>query len=310
MDLVRVLAAFNGTACDPATEQTLEALNQIYGYMTFNNNKFGILTSWTHALFLRRAETPDQKLNYYIVELEGLSSSISMLKAWVGIVLLAHDDWFHASPTLCDSPLNRRFGTSATGQKAFKKSQEFNMIPTDWTYKRCTLDFHLCKFDLGSARERAGGCIVWGCLLQSTTDSLDVVFKIVDACRYPDASKDLQDEADVYAALYNLQGQVIPKVYGLYEVWGILQILALQPIGIALSDQDKITGKTLKKMRSALQSLHDAGFLHGDIIRSNFCQSKNGDVFLVDLMHCRPSADQAEMADEMAQVDALEDVSD
>ena len=34
----------------------------------------------------------------------------------------------------------------------------------------------------------------------------------------------------------------------------------------------------------------------------------NGDVFLVDLMRCRPSADQAEMADEMAQVDALERV--
>jgi hypothetical protein len=149
---------------------------------------------------------------------------------------------------------------------------------------------------------RKGWWIVWGHLLQSTTDSLDVVFKVVDACRYPDAPEVLQDEADVYAALYTLQGL---KVYGLYEVWGILQVLALQPVGIALSDQDKISRSTLKKMKSALQSLHDAGFLHGDITRSNFCQSKNGDVFLVDLMHCRRSADQAEMADEMAQVDAL-----
>ncbi len=302
-----MLAAFDGTACDSLAEQTLEALEQIYGYMTFNNNKFGILTSWTHALFLRRAETPDRKcLEYYIVELEDLSSSISMLKAWVGVVLLAHDDWFHASPTLCDSPPNRHFGTSVTGQKAQqKKAEESNMTPTNGTYKRCALDFRLCEFNLSSARERAGGCIVWGHLSQSITDSLDVVFKVVDACRYRDAPEVLQDEADVYAALYDLQGQVIPKVYGLCEVWGILQVLALQPVGIALSDQDKISRATLKKMKSALQRLHNAGFLHGDITRSNFCQSKNGDVFLVDLMHCQPSADQAEMADEMARVDAL-----
>jgi len=264
-------------------------------------------------LFLRRAETPDRKcLEYYVVKLEDSSSSISMLKAWVGVILLAHDDWFRPSPNLCDSPPNRRFGTSVTGQKAqqkaVKNAEQFNMTPTDGTYKCRTLDFRLCEFDLGSARERAGGCIVWGRLLQSIADSLDVVFKVVDACRYPDGPEVLQDEADVYAALYDLQGQVIPKVYGLYEVWGILQILALQPVGIALSDQDNISRVTLKKMKSALQSLHDAGFLHGDITRSNFCQSKNGDVFLVDLMHCRPSADQAKMADEMAQVDALEHV--
>lgn len=147
-----------------------------------------------------------------------------------------------------------------------------------------------------------------GRLLQSSTDSLDVVFKVIDVCRYPDAPEVLQDEADIYAALYNLQGQVILKVYGLYEVWGILQILALQPVGIALSDQDKISYETLRKMKSALHSLHDAGFLHGDIFRSNFCQSKNGDVFLVDLIHCRRSADRAEMADEMGQVDALEHI--
>lgn len=100
MNLVRVLAAFKDTTSNSLAGQTLEALHQIYGYMTFNDNKFGILTSWTHALFLRRAETPNRKcLEYYIVELEVLSSSISMLKAWVGIVLLAHNDWFHASPT-------------------------------------------------------------------------------------------------------------------------------------------------------------------------------------------------------------------
>jgi hypothetical protein len=61
--------------------------------MTFNNNKFGILTNWRRALFLRRAETSDRKtLEYHTIELDKPGQSISMLKAWVGMVLLAEDD--------------------------------------------------------------------------------------------------------------------------------------------------------------------------------------------------------------------------
>jgi hypothetical protein len=95
---MQIDATFCGTCSDAVTEQSLDALQQIYGYMTFNENKFGILTNWQHALFLRRAETPDRKtLEYYLIELDG---PISMLKAWVGMVLLVEDDWFYASPTI------------------------------------------------------------------------------------------------------------------------------------------------------------------------------------------------------------------
>jgi len=63
--------------------------------MTFNNTRFGILTNWKRAWFLRRAETPDRKtLEYFLVELNESSPPISMLKAWVGMVLLSEDDWF------------------------------------------------------------------------------------------------------------------------------------------------------------------------------------------------------------------------
>jgi hypothetical protein len=41
------------------TKQSYDALQQIYGYMTFNNNKFGILTNWQRVWFLRRAERPE-----------------------------------------------------------------------------------------------------------------------------------------------------------------------------------------------------------------------------------------------------------
>ena len=99
--LEHVAAAFNGTRGDTLSQQSLHALEQIYGYMTFNNNKFGILTNWQRALFLRHAKTSDRKtLEYYTIELDGPHQPISMLKAWVGMVLLAEDDWFYASESL------------------------------------------------------------------------------------------------------------------------------------------------------------------------------------------------------------------
>ncbi|KAF8808861.1 hypothetical protein BYT27DRAFT_7095411 [Phlegmacium glaucopus] len=80
--------------------------------MTFNNNKSGILTNWKHALFLHLAETLDCKaLNYYLVTLDG---PISMLKAWVGMILLVEDGWFYASPTVSNlAPPEQTFMTSA-----------------------------------------------------------------------------------------------------------------------------------------------------------------------------------------------------
>jgi predicted subunit of tRNA(5-methylaminomethyl-2-thiouridylate) methyltransferase len=83
-------AAFSGTRSDTLSKQLLDALQQTYRYITFNNNKFGILSNWQCALFLRHAETSDRKtLEYYLVKLD---RPISMLKAWVGMVLLAQDN--------------------------------------------------------------------------------------------------------------------------------------------------------------------------------------------------------------------------
>ena len=62
--------------------------------MTFNNTRYGILTNWERALFLRRTKVDGRHtLDVYSVELDG-DQHISMLKAWVGMVLLAEADWF------------------------------------------------------------------------------------------------------------------------------------------------------------------------------------------------------------------------
>ena len=53
----------------------------------------------------------------------------------------------------------------------------------------------------------------------------------------------LQSELQTYSALLHLQGHFIPidRVYGFYNIiWG-MDILALEPVGEAVSEDEKIT---------------------------------------------------------------------
>ena len=310
MGFLATQPTFGGTrTLDALGGQTLEALQQTYGYMTFNNNKYGILTNWKRALFLRRVETSGRKtLDYYLLELGG---PISMLKAWVGIILLAEDDWFYASPTPDSAPPSRNFGTSKAAlkerKKAIRKAKGYHMRPVDSHFQCIDLDFRLCFFDLSSYRRGTKGCVVNGRFLRPSVEEgdLHVIYKVVDVFRYCDVADILEHEACAYAALQHLQGKVIPTLYGFYEVWGILRLLALEPVGNAIPEDEQIDQTLRMKMKVALQHIHNAGFVHGDIALRNFCRTERGEIFLVDLERCQRAENPSELVDEMNKVDGL-----
>jgi hypothetical protein len=181
------------------------------------------------------------------------------------------------------------------------------MLPVDGDYQCLALDFRLCRFDLSSVRHGANGCVVSTRLLASSVGKRDlqVVCKVVDVLRYPNAANLLNDEARAYAALHNLQGEVIPTQYGFCEVWGILRFLALESIGNAIPEDEQIDPTLHKKMKAALQRIHDVGFVHGDVTRRNFCRTERGDIFIVDLEICHHSGNLSELDNEMDKVDGL-----
>ena len=76
---------------------------------------------------------------------------------------------------------------------------------------------------------------------------------------------------------------MIPTLYGFYHVWGILRLLALESIGNAIPEDEEISLGLRNKKKAALRRIHDAGFVHGDVARRNFCRTERGKVFLVDL---------------------------
>jgi len=189
------------------------------------------------------------------------------------------------------SPLPLQFKTRLLpGRNGLREAVgDAQELSVDGDYQCLPLDFYLCRFDLSSARHGENGFhVVKARLLASSVrkHDLQVVCKIVDVLRYPDAVEYLDDEAHTYAALQHLQGEVVPTLYGFYEVWGILRFLALEPVGNAIPEEE-IDVILRKKMKAVLHRIHDAGFVHGDVARRNFCRTKSGDIFLVDLERCQ-----------------------
>lgn len=190
---------------------------------------------------------------------------------------------------------------------AYLEVTEGSSRRVDGGYQCLTLDIRLCRFDLSSARRRAEGCVVNTQFPAASVGKrgLQIVCKVVDVLRYPDTANLLNNEARAYTVLPNLQGEVIPTLYGFYEVWGILQLLALEPVGNAIWEDEQINQTLCMGMKAALQRIHDAGFVHGDIACPNFCKTESGDVFLADLERCKPSGNPSELANEMNEVDGL-----
>ena len=284
--------------------------------MTFNDNKYGILNNMEHAWFFRRVETPNGRgktLEYYGPINFDSDHSPSMLKAFVGIILLAEtasSTWFHSSPTSANAPQGRYFGGSIAGDRgrdaAVAQAQSYKSVIEAGSYRVSPLDPRLCHFDRTSVRHAPRrGCTVKAKLTRGILDggNLNVFCKIVDLFQRGYSIDALDMEVRNYATLQNLQGNVIPRVYGYYDVWGLLRLLALEDVGTAIPEDTPISTGTRALMKSALARIHSAGYVHGDIARHNFCK-KGRAVFLVDL-ETLAVGNRAQMEAELAQIDAL-----
>ena len=109
--------------------------------------------------------------------------------------------------------------------------------------------------------------------------NLAVFCKIVDLFHSHGAVDVLDMEARNFAALQTLQGLVIPRVYGYYDVLGLLELLALEDFGTAIPEDVPIDVQT--RMKNTLIRIHSVGYIRRDIARRNFCIFDM--VFLVDL---------------------------
>ena len=123
---------------------------QIYGYMSFNDYDYAVLSNLTQSWFFHRIRTEGGGiLQCACVKLNG--SSISLLKAFVGIVLLAEKNSSLASPAMSLIPSNLYFSGDSNKaeqerQEAITASHNYKMLPIDGTYWCLPIDIRLCQW--------------------------------------------------------------------------------------------------------------------------------------------------------------------
>ena len=113
----------------------------------------------------------------------------------------------------------------------------------------------------------------------------------------------LDTEVRNYAICQDLQSIVIPRVYGYYDVWGLLRLLALEDVRSAIPEDGDIDTLTRALMNSALARIHSKGYVYDDIARRNFCK-KADVIFVVDLESLKRGS-PVEMGEELYEIDRL-----
>ncbi|KAI9092133.1 hypothetical protein DFS34DRAFT_310848 [Phlyctochytrium arcticum] len=83
------------------------AINQMYGYMTFNHTRYGVLTTYDNTYFLKRVYS---ELGGHL-EVSGpftfdSANPYTVIEAYTTLLLLTIEDWFYVSPPSSASSLS------------------------------------------------------------------------------------------------------------------------------------------------------------------------------------------------------------
>ncbi|KIM84180.1 hypothetical protein PILCRDRAFT_6462 [Piloderma croceum F 1598] len=245
---------------DQNTRQSVDALEQIYGYMTFNHGRYGALVG--PFPFNRAFLQPGAYVSFKLRKLHFGSGALLVLAT------------------------GNRFGWLKKGSASF---QIVSVNPQSFGPP----ERHFSDTKTGDPMyERNAGKFTF-----------EFKAKVVDITG-PDFIRDvLTEEVAVYAALNRLQGSVIPRVYGYFELWGML---ALKDVSEAVGDMypkgTTIPPNVKACMIAALKQIYSPDFLHDDI--AHFCV-KNEVVYILDLEDAvRSDVLSKHMADHQA-LDAL-----
>ncbi|RKP15523.1 hypothetical protein ROZALSC1DRAFT_26407, partial [Rozella allomycis CSF55] len=130
-----------------------------------------------------------------------------MISAFLGIVLLSHHNWFHASP------FSTPTATPKQSPKFKRKDYGVNILNTgEFTLNECIVNGRI-------------GSVVRGNLWEHE----NVIFKLKDLTKESWKSKELKNEVSVYKKLESLQGKVIPNFIAYVKIWDMF-------MGIVISD--------------------------------------------------------------------------
>jgi hypothetical protein len=261
-DLVRQLAVEGD---DPRC--ATRAISQIYGYMSVNNFRYGILTTYEATYFLRRVKCQGNEdgstleiTNAVYRSQTRASHGFTLMEAMVAFILLAEDSFLFGSP-YSTPDLNHR--ASLPKIVDIHVFQEIKLGDIYFGQK-------ITHGQLGS--------IVFG-NLRGQPDRLNVV-KLVDASKSSDIADKLVHEVNMYKVLQRLQGLDIPKVVASIKINNWMFGLVQRHCGVPISKS--VFWANFGRIRAQVERIHQMGVAHRDLKFDNILVDDNGKVTIID----------------------------
>ncbi|KAH9121909.1 hypothetical protein LEN26_010465 [Aphanomyces euteiches] len=267
--------------------KVFHAVRQLYGYMSCNKRRYGILTTFTTTFLFKRDH--DGKL--YISK--GIAANrydpMTVLEAITRLLLTknppADEDLSEAGSSPQIRGKENKKEVQATNTKKRRANND--------TQAHCEEDDRelILINDLPNYHVIAGGGSA--SVIVTELDDISVAIQAVDTCKKPELLDELQRECGAYAALETLQGACIPILVRPAPVvlWeGMLDGLVLSMIkGRTLEEMgmDGVATIPLECRKQAIQDLrkiHSLGVLHGDMAERNliWCEEGRPRIVFVD----------------------------
>ncbi|RHY18314.1 hypothetical protein DYB32_010401, partial [Aphanomyces invadans] len=192
--------------------KVFHAIRQLYGYMSFNKRRFGILTTFTTTYLFKR----DGEGKLFISK--GIAANqlvpLTLLEAITRLLLNgnphAEEDLSEAEPTPPKDPFAQEMPKQSKAPwtktenmskkpKPKKRKAPDSQAPSDQDERELVL-----ITDLPDYHVIAGGGSV--SIVASELDEIPVAIKTVDTCKRPELLDELYHECDAYTALEAVQG--------------------------------------------------------------------------------------------------------
>eukprot|EP00635_Sarcinochrysidales_sp_CCMP3193_P000610 CAMPEP_0118893616 /NCGR_PEP_ID=MMETSP1166-20130328/2755_1 /TAXON_ID=1104430 /ORGANISM="Chrysoreinhardia sp, Strain CCMP3193" /LENGTH=556 /DNA_ID=CAMNT_0006832445 /DNA_START=20 /DNA_END=1690 /DNA_ORIENTATION=+ len=303
-----------------------DPVTQIYEYMCVAGVTRGVLSSGAETFFLYRtidaAKTNDRGILYVSQSWKPSDETPSLLKALASYFMLstAGDAKLKAPSKLNREQVNflknqqRKERREESQRRAAEQSSE---EPPSSTTAPSSTEQKTPSALLAPSTVRLDGVfsivnpteeygpLNYGVAMRLTVWGTDCVVKLVDAVKERRGLENLRKEAKNYHILHNLCGVSIPHLVFAADLnmgrYGIATTYAGRTLD---RDPSLLTHNVYQQTVSAIQTLHKAGYLHGDVAPRNIAV-KNGIVLLIDLGSARRSDDPAEFALELQEAALL-----
>ena len=316
------------TDTEPKIDSSVDCLHQIYGYMSLNHRKFGVLTTYNRTWFFKKnvkergtlyvspcikAEDRDPSLfhcfSYIMSEAvqdpncPDTDSSASLNQSGPAAGTRGNrcrqTGNYGGSFTGLSNNISSPGGSKSSSYGGKHKNQSARDIEVqDLNY----FDFHK-KDVLGFGHSGIVRKVEW-C-------GEEIALKISDISQHPEFKKELLNEVATYNTLKELQGKYIPILKAAGYLWDHMHFgIATEIVGTAIEVELLEYAERLEIIR-ALSAIHHYGILHNDIREENILIQHGSDGFrvsFIDFAFSEKTSDKKRLSQEMATLKDLLDL--